>query len=411
MGIVWARSRRFSGFVVVPALSLLTPLVVIPLVARHGGPGAVVAVAVGQSVGFVGSLLLSLAWPLIGPPRIARLVDDERPAVFAESLDSRSLVFVLIAPACAAVAAVLAPTWGWTAALSAVAITNNGFTAAWYYAGVGRPRGLLVNEALVRLASAGTAALALACGAPVVAYPALLCAGAGASYVLNSRSILGHLRRPRLDRHVLEVVRSQLVVTGARLVNGAYQAAAVSIVAAVAPGAVLTFSAFDRLQKSLLLASQAAVDAVISWVAAPVPGLRRRQVSVLVADAVIASVLGAAFYLALPTLVRYMYAGLITCDTAPRLLAAVGLAVAVLSKGVLSHALIPTGHQRFASTALTAMSVFGVVATAAAAAVLGVEGALSAVILAEGIFVIVGLVGWTRRGVADLELSPAGVVA
>lgn len=400
------RAQRLFGFVVVPALSLLTPLLVIPLVARHGGADAVVAVAVGQSVGFVGSLVVSLAWPMIGPARVARCPDESRGSLFLESIDSRGLVFLAAGPVAAGFAAILTDGFAGTAMLSAVALSANGLSAAWYYAGVGRPRGLLLFEALVRVVSAGAAAAMLAFDAPVVTYPAALCVGALVSYALNLRHIVGRVRWPRVNRGVVSSVRSQLRITAARLVNGAYQAAAVSIVAALAPAAVLAFSAYDRTQKSSMLATQAATDAVISWVAAPTPGLRRRQVRMLLADVLFAGLVGVTFFAALPLVLHYMYAGLIAPDPLDRALAATGLAVAIFAKGVLTHALVPSGLERVAATSLSITSIGGLGATAVGAATLGVPGALGAVVLTEGTFVVIGLIIWLGRPETNPPATP-----
>ena len=368
----------------------------LPLVARAGGGAAVVAVAIGQSVGGVGGLVVSLAWPMTGPPLIARSTPPERRRLYATSIESRGLVFLVLAPVCAAIAALLAGGFVATAAVSAVAFAANGFTAAWYYVGVGAPRGLLVYEAMLRVAASGLAAVALAVGLPVVAYPVLLCAGSVLSLVLYSRHVTGERWRPRVGRDALATVRAQARSTVARLAYGVYQAGAVSIVALVAPGAVLAFSGYDRTQKSLMNAAQAAPDSIISWVASDAPGLRRRQRLALAGDVVLGIALAAAFYVALPLILRYMYAGLIEVTPLERLLAAAGLAVSLVAKCILAHALVPSGGERSAASLLVVTSLAGAVLIAGGAALAGTAGALAAIVVAELSFVLLGAVSWLR---------------
>ena len=117
-------ASRASLFAVGPAISLVTPLIAIPVIVRMHGPEAWTAVAIGQSVGALGGLLLALSWPQLGPLVIAHADASERPEIVAASTGSRLLMLAALAVPLAVTAAVLSPSARIAAALSAVAATD-----------------------------------------------------------------------------------------------------------------------------------------------------------------------------------------------------------------------------------------------------------------------------------------------
>ena len=55
--------RRLFGFALLPALSMLASLVLLPFIASRFGSGGWVALSIGQSVGALLSVAIGMAWP------------------------------------------------------------------------------------------------------------------------------------------------------------------------------------------------------------------------------------------------------------------------------------------------------------------------------------------------------------
>src|SRR5215213_10702058 len=176
--------RRVLAFGLVPAMSMFGVLLIVPLVARLHGESGVVAVSVGQSVGAMLSIVVSLGWPLTGPAAIARADRNERVALYRASISTRVPIFVVCVPIGVLVSVVLLQAQVAAGALCAVAFTALGFTSSWYYAGLGKPRGLLVFEAIPRMLATIAAGAALFAGAPLLVYPLVLLAATLAGVML-----------------------------------------------------------------------------------------------------------------------------------------------------------------------------------------------------------------------------------
>ena len=91
--------RRTFAYAALPLLSLLTPLLVLPVISRAATTAEWSALAVGQSIGLVASLVVGYGWPVLGPPRAAQAGASERRELYADSLVSRLLVLAVVGPA------------------------------------------------------------------------------------------------------------------------------------------------------------------------------------------------------------------------------------------------------------------------------------------------------------------------
>ena len=179
-------ASRAALFAVGPAISVVTLLIAIPIIVRVHGPVAWTAVAIGQSVGAFGGLLVALSWPQLGPLMIARADAGERPQIVADSTGSRLLMLAALAIPLAVTGAVLSPQGARiVAALSAVAAAGAGLTFQWYYVGIGAPGRLVLNEALVRVLATIAACGALLLGAGLIVYPLALLGAVAVSLLLN----------------------------------------------------------------------------------------------------------------------------------------------------------------------------------------------------------------------------------
>jgi O-antigen/teichoic acid export membrane protein len=410
--------RRVVAFSLVPALSVLSPLLVLPLIASRFGPAGWSAVAVGQSVGAAVSIVVGLSWPTIGAHLVASAPDDEtRRSLYAESLVSRLLALAALAPLAVVVAALLSPAhWG-AAGLAALAGALNGLTCAWYFVGTARPRSLLVNEAVVRLAATLAIALLLLAGAGLWVFGVSLLVGGVVTAILNHRTIAGSASLPRLTRDVARSLASRHGAgTGARMVYGIYSSASVSLVALVAPGAVPVFSAIDRVLKMGLNGLYALPQGVAGWVSAGGPEqLPRRAVRAAAGMAVLAVGIFAAGWLLFPLAMDLLYAGRAAWVPEQRHLAAVVLAVAFYGQALVPVFLVPAAREDVVYGGYVVAAALGTPLVLGLAAVSGVTGALIATVVVEvvltGLLLGFGVRTWRRTRYPAARTHEADVKA
>src|SRR4051794_17971489 len=140
-----------AGFALLPGLSMLASLVILPLISARFGSAGWVALSLGQSVGAVVSVVAGLAWPVIGGNAGAAASDlRARQALFRSSVSSRLLVLFVLVTCAVPLTVLLAPSYPWSTTLFMVGVAGNAMTATWYFAGLGAPRLLVLNEGVVR---------------------------------------------------------------------------------------------------------------------------------------------------------------------------------------------------------------------------------------------------------------------
>ncbi|WP_300014142.1 hypothetical protein [Pseudonocardia sp.] len=388
--------RRIGAFGLVPVLAVVTPLVVIPVISRTAGPEGIVATAVGQSVGAVAGIAVALGWPLLGPALVARTREPARRAVaYADSIRGRLRVLAVLGPASFLVGYLLVGEYALVAGLSGLAFAGYGLTAAWFYAGTGDARGIVVADTLPRVGATVVAGVALALGAPLGVYPLLLIAAVVLSLGLNSRRVLGTWRVP--VRGPAPDLRAQLPATGSRLLHGLYSMGSVSIVAAMAPAAAFPFAAYNRIQKPALGASAAFSQALVAWLGAD-PRARLR--GALAVDLAVSVLLGALVYLSLPLLLRILFGDLLVLDPALGLATAAGVATGTMARCLQQHGLLMLGDERFTTRLLAAQSAVSVAAMVAVVVPYGALGATVVFAAGEGVFCLVAaariLLLWRR---------------
>jgi len=369
-----------------PLLSLIAPLVLLPIVAARFGTTGWTAVALGQSLGAVASVAISLAWPVIGGNLVARSTADERATIYMRSLVSRGLVCAVVLPSFVALSFLLAPEYPWQTAGFMVGIALNGMTAAWFYAGTGTPRHLVANEGAVRTTAYLLAAVALAMGADLGAYSAASVAGGVTSILLNARTILASSAKERIPfRQRIAVgvdeLRNQARGTGARLLQAAFNFSGVSIYSAVAPQSLATFAAADQVAKAATNAGSVLPQTFVSWVGGA-PRSRQREITSLAAVGSLLLVgFGIWLVVASPVL-GFMFAGSSMLSPADVVLIGLMVGGMISVQAVELLLLVPRGLERKIYAARSTVSVAGIVALAAAAAAFGVTAALGVYVAA-----------------------------
>ena len=183
--------RRLTGFTVLPLLSLVTPFLLLPVVARVAGPSGWSSFVAGQAVGTVGATVVFWGWNVGGPVLVAQASSTvERAEVYAASLRTRYLLLLVVVPAVAVVSALVAqPGHRVDAAAMAVATSLLGLSPSWFGIGVGEPWLLFWYDTMPRVVAAVVGAGVVWTTGLVWAYPVLLALSVAVSLVAFRRRV------------------------------------------------------------------------------------------------------------------------------------------------------------------------------------------------------------------------------
>ena len=147
---------RFAGFGLSTVLLALASLAAIPAMVAASGAVAWGAIALGQAVGAVASLVVSYGWAVSGPSTIARSNASVRRREYADSVRVKLALLLPGAASAALVAAVIAPHKASFAVVGAISTTAVALTSNWYFAGLARPYVWLLLETLPRVGGTAT---------------------------------------------------------------------------------------------------------------------------------------------------------------------------------------------------------------------------------------------------------------
>ena len=262
-------ARRIVGFAGLPFLSLITPFLFLPILARVAGADAWLAIAVGQSSGGFLALVVALGYNTVGPPLVAVSAEFDRPRLLARSLRARLVLWVPSAVVAIVIAALIAPgTHRLEAALMALAMTLTGLSSAWYMIGLGRASAIAVYEIAPRIVATIAAAVIVLAGGAVVWYPLLLIAALVFGVALYAARTL---HRADLAAggwsDVAGVFRANRSAVAIELAGGAYNSLAVTFVGATASAAqAASYVSGDKLYRMGQYSVSALGNALQGWV-------------------------------------------------------------------------------------------------------------------------------------------------
>lgn len=227
--------RRLTGFTLLPLLSLVTPFLLLPVVARVSGPGGWSSFVSGQAVGTVGATVVFWGWNVIGPVLIARADSPEaRTQVYAASLRTRYALLLVVVPLVVVVSAVVAATGHRVdAAAMAAATVLLGMSPSWFGIGVGDPWLLFWYDTVPRVVAAVVAAGVVWATSLVWTYPVLLTVSVAVSLGAFRRRVAPEARgaqaNPWPPRRSVGELREHLGTAGINLAATAYASTPVPI--------------------------------------------------------------------------------------------------------------------------------------------------------------------------------------
>jgi O-antigen/teichoic acid export membrane protein len=261
--------KRVLAFAGLPFLSLITPFLFLPILARVAGPDAWVAIAVGQSIGAFVALSISFGYNTVGPALVALAPIGERSRLLATSIRVRSIILVPGAIVAAVLAALIAPESNrLDAAVMALAMTLSGLSSSWFMIGLGRASLIAIYEILPRIVATLAAVPFLVVLGQVIWYPALLVVASVVSvstFALRTVGLRGLVEREPGEFRLTWLHNRAAVTT--EVASGAYNSLAVTFVSLVAPAAqTARYVSGDKLYRIGQYSVSALGNALQGWV-------------------------------------------------------------------------------------------------------------------------------------------------
>jgi PST family polysaccharide transporter len=262
--------RRLTGFTVLPLLSLVTPFLLMPVVARVAGPSGWSSFVAGQAVGTVGATVVFWGWNVGGPVLVAQAATAaDRAEVYAASLRTRYLLLLVVVPSVAVVSALVAePGHRADASAMAVATALLGMSPSWFGIGVGAPWLLFWYDTVPRVVAAVLGALVVWVSGLVWTYPVLLALSVVVSLVAFRRRVApsAHGMSPFPVSRSAGELRSHLGTAGINLAATAYASTPVPVATvAFRPEVSSPFASADAAYRLGLFSVTAMGNAFQGW--------------------------------------------------------------------------------------------------------------------------------------------------
>jgi O-antigen/teichoic acid export membrane protein len=407
--------RRLTGFTVLPLLSLVTPFLLMPVIARVAGAHGWSSVVAGQAVGTFGATVVFWGWNVVGPVQVSRAAEGgERAGVYAASLRTRLLLLVLVVPVVVAITVLIAaPGFRGVSAAMAGATAVMGLSPAWYGIGVGQPLLLLWYDTLPRFAAAVVATPVLLLTRQIWAYPVLLALSIVLGLLAFQRRMArGSAWSPRPLRRTIAELREQGGTAGINLTATAYASTPVPIAtSAFLEGTSSRFASADTVYRLGLFTVTAMGNAFQGWTLEPGAVARpRRHRTALGAHAVLGLVGAGAFAALGPWVTGLLFGEGVAASR--EVCVAYGLSFLFISASspLIRNLLIPAGRTRLVLGWTTASAVVGVAMMVAAARSDWVAGVAFGMALSEAAM-FVGILVPALRVLADERAFGAGVGA
>lgn len=352
--------RKLATYAGSTALLGITSVVSVPAILIGVGEEAWSHYVIAQAVGAAVGLVVVFGWTISGPASLAGRTVQQQHEELSASATLRTILFVIVAPAGAAVTVTL--TGGsLAAALLSTALGVYGLTFGWYFVGVHDAVGLFVNDAVPRAAGVLVGCLLAAVVGDLLWYAVPVLFGAMTAFLLPAFRL--GVRYSWSRHEVVSRLRMHLPAALASALSLVYLSLPALTVAALTPSSVARFGLADRILKLGTAASQ------------PVAQFNQGAISTGTRDGLTERIRVAS--------VRTMFAAVGVCAVA---IALVPLAGSLLSGGRLSLGLdysIPVGIVLFAT-------ILSQLAGTACLPALGVRGAIT-ISATAGAIVCVGL--------------------
>lgn len=364
--------RRIIGFAAVPATTMISTLLLLPILSSRFGPEGWSAVLLGQSVGAFISVIAGLGWQIVGGNLVAGAANHRaRTLIYAESLKSRLVILCLVLPIGAAVTYILLPSHGFESILFMVGTSLNCLNASWYFSGTAQPGMIIRNEGLVRLCGYLLSISAVLVLNLLWIYGAILIFVGLYMAFANVRSILGRSGKSVwVDSGATwTIVRGQLSGMFSRLFQAGQLYAGTPFVAYLSPSTLALYSAIDTVQKSVGNATAFYPQAFAWWVGSGSGTAKKNRVRRLAYLTLILGVVGFSAWIFVGRhLMNLLFSGLIVVSAELNLVNGACIATFFVTRSLGLLGMVPLGlHEKYylmhsiSSICSLALFVFGVI--------------------------------------------------
>ena len=402
-------TRRFFLFGVSIGLLAITSLWFVRAAVSESDLETWASVAVGQTIGALGAIVVGYGWSVSGPTRVAAAHGSDRMNEYADALRIRIIVLPAVASA-VLIASLLVPNVnGWITFAGSLPVLLSALSASFYFVGAAAPVKLFLLETLPRVTFTALAALSMSLGAIgvvgglVVQLGGTTIAIAASSIFILRGGLGGVFRRrspdsPRTTRSLL--MRQRSGILSALLVNF-YGGAPILIISFLSPVALAQFSVVDKLTKQLLAGSSPVTAVLQGWVpkAGPHSVQRRARLAVMISWLVSSAASALVAVVASPLLV-WISAGEYIPPKTTQLLMGALVGLFLVQNAVGYSALAALGRLNLVNLSLAVWAPIGLILVAVLTPYLGVNGALIGVtcgIFGAAIWQSVGAVVPHRR--------------
>lgn len=151
MKAIAAALVRLATFALTVGLGTVVGLIAIPIITGIVGSDAWAVQALVQAQATLFGVLVAFGWGTVGPAMVAAALPSHRPQIFADSLITRSYLFLVTAPLMAGVMVLLQPGHALFVILASIAYLLPYLGASWYFIGEAKPLRLFLVDALPQL--------------------------------------------------------------------------------------------------------------------------------------------------------------------------------------------------------------------------------------------------------------------
>lgn len=373
-----------AAFLLMPAASFLSPLLVIPAVTSRYGSQGWASFAVAQSLGASIGLATEMGWGVVGPQRVAGLEPEQAVQQYRWSITSRTLTAVPGMVVAGAAAFYLVTDFRIAATLLAIAFAGQAMTPSWYFVGIGKPMYIFWSEALPRMLIALICGVVIRQGAPILVYSAFMLFTVPFAQLVAQCLIGRDARIRRSDwAQAWPTTKAQSVMGLGRAASVVYTALPISIVQAVAPSSTAVYAASERLMRMAWQVIAVLPLRLQSWVGSGTGMEKASRIKqsrkYMMTTGVIAGVLFAALA---PLVARFVFSGQVHIPY--YVSAASGLLLATISTSAsLGLSLVAQRQANDITKAIIPSACVGLVVIGPMAYAMGPVGAIAGALLAE----------------------------
>lgn len=356
--------KRLLGFTGFPLLSLIAPFLILPIISRTVDGAGWANYTAGQSIGVLAAIATLFGWGVLGPVRIATAKDEAaRQGVYRESLHTRFLVGVIVAPLAVTVTVLVTSA---SYQLESVLMTLSGLLIGlgpnWFCIGIGKPMLMGKYDAIPRLIASFAAIPVIWATGWVWLYPAVLMLVSIGSIFFFTRMVLRGAAPERFSfGKTLAALRFLLPTALIDLTGNSYGSTPVPIATATLSHASAgSFSSAERLYRISIMSVTALGDAFQGWVLEPDATSRlKRHMAAIVAHATLGLLGGAAIAAFAPAVTGFVFGADVAATFPQALFFGLSLLFISATTPLIRNVLIPAGKYRQVFTATMVAAVAG----------------------------------------------------